>query len=151
MAQTVVSAANLLAQIQKRLRNGASDSAPTVIWKDGLDQVGVYVSKTRVHLVPGWLVVDVPMVSAEAGEPASVQAVFFLGRPGDQAGLSASTTLASGAPSALLDRWGRRLQVTVWNAVTDQLQASLKADKTGTARLIGFTAGQDVLQIALES
>lgn len=143
MAQKRIASTALLAQVQKRLRSGAADSASTVIWKEGDSQVGVAVGSTWIRLTTGWLVVDVPLCVAEAGAPASVQAIFFLGRPGEQAGLGATTTLTGTAPPLLIDRWGRKIQVAVWNAIQDLLAGALK--ESGATRLSGYTADENAL------
>lgn len=116
------------------------ETATSVVWVDGGDEVLVHLDSTQVRLLDRTLLVSVDLESDQTGRTPLVVA-FALGDPNDPAGLVAVTDdLPRGHP-LLAARWGHALQDAVWASLLGLAQDH--ADERAAApRGLGLSPGR---------
>jgi hypothetical protein len=121
-----LSADQLAARMQDRLRGLNAASPNTVLWRQGSAAVLIFVDSLKVRLLTGWLMCNLDLQSDTAGRQ-TLQFIFYLGSPGlgDGPRAGASINAATAQAAQLADAWGATVQRVLWDAVLDALEAFL--------------------------
>jgi hypothetical protein len=122
-----LSAGELALRVRDRLRGNALASATKVTWQkpDG-QRVLIDLATLGAKVVDGWFVCSVDAQTDQTGR-ATLQFVFFLGRPKEADGIKAAGTINAPtlAAAQIAAVWGADMQRVIWDAVLDVLEASL--------------------------
>jgi hypothetical protein len=87
-----------------------------VVWVDGDSELAVAIAAVRLETSDGVMVVTIPVRCDQTG-PAEVHVTFAVGRPGQPAGLYASTQRRPRGPAVIVDTWGEALVAFAWQIV----------------------------------
>jgi len=121
-----LSADQLAARMQDRLRGLNAASPTTVLWRQGSAAVLIFVDSLKVRLLTGWLMCNLDLQSDTAGRQ-TLQFIFYLGSPGlgDGPRAGAGINAVTAQAAQLADAWGATVQRVLWDAVLDALEAFL--------------------------
>lgn len=145
-----VTAAQLAARMQDRLRGSSTSSPNTVLWQQQGSRVLIYIDSLKARLLPGWLLCNLDLQADETSRQP-LQFVFYLGSSAQGDGLRAGGAVkaANAQASQLAAIWGTTIQRVLWDAVLDALEASVDqaaAQSPGVpVALHGFQGAQDAL------
>lgn len=84
-----------------------------VVWVDGESELAVSLAGVRAETGDGVLVVTIPVRCDQTGE-AEVHVTFAVGRPGQPAGLFASTQRRPRGPAVIVDTWAEAIVAFAW-------------------------------------
>jgi hypothetical protein len=84
-----------------------------VVWVDGESELAVNLAGVRAETRDGALVVTIPVRCDQTGE-AEVHVTFAVGRPGQPAGLFASTQRRPRGPAVIVDTWAEAIVAFAW-------------------------------------
>lgn len=145
-----VTAGELGLRIRERLRGNAVATATKVTWQrpDG-QRLLVDLASIKIKVLDGWLLCELAAQTDQTGR-ATLQFVFFMGRPKEADGLQGSATInaANLAATQIAAVWGADLQRVLWDVVLDVLEAcvwQVSQQKAGQAITIqGFHCTPDM-------
>jgi len=117
-----------------------------VVWIDEGDEAVVHVDATEVRLLGGTLLVSVELETDQGG-CQSLAMAFALGKPGEAAGLLATTDELPRGEPLIVARWGRIVQDAVWASLLEVATALAPSDRPPVG--IGVAGGELVVETAV--
>ena len=149
-----LTADQLTARMQARLRGLSAASPNTILWEQQGSRALIYVNSLTARVLTGWLLCNLDLQAGETGRQ-TLHFVFYLGALGQGDGLRAGGTVKAANPQAsqLAAVWGTTIQRVLWDAVLDGLEAFV--DQTAAQHqglpiaIQGFHGAQNALSAVI--
>ena len=145
-----LSATQLAARMQDRLRGLTAAAPMTVLWEQQGSRVLLYIDSLKVRVLSGWLLCNLDLQADETGRQ-TLQFVLYIGSSVQGDGLRAGASVKAATPQAsqLAAIWGSSIQRVLWDAVLDGLEAFVGQAGSQYAgvpiAIQGFLGAQDAL------
>jgi hypothetical protein len=122
-----------------------SEQTPSYVWADGDSELVVHATRTRVALIPGTVLLGIPVECDQTG-PAEVAVPFAIGRPDFPAGMVMSAPRRPDGPPAIVERWGAIVVAAAYRALLDVITAAAATagvDRDGNALIPGAVTADE--------
>lgn len=144
-----VGAQELRKAVRERL--AGSTGAHSVVWTRDASELVVHAASIELRVTGGFMVATLEVEALEVPR-MPVRLVYFLGTAQAGAGKAASVTHDGETPPAVIEAWGEPLRLAVWEGVLDVIEGAAVAASQAAGvplRVLGFTGGEDRVQIAV--